>query len=84
MAVSVAKALIAMNSHLMLDYIDLDSSSWAKSLFHRMGFKKHMKVTGKIEIPNGAKIEAHLLCLHDIVSKVDDRIIPDSLILNQN
>ena len=38
--VSVAKALIARNPHLMLDHIDLDPSSWAKSLFYRMGFKK--------------------------------------------
>ena len=46
--ISVAKALIARNSHLILDLIDLDSSSWAKSLFRRMGFKKRMKTTGKI------------------------------------
>ena len=38
--VSVAKALIARNPHLMLDHIDLDPSSWAKSLFYRMDFKK--------------------------------------------
>ena len=47
-AVSVAKVLIARNSHLMLDHIDMVSSSWAKSLFRRMGFKKRMKTTGKI------------------------------------
>ena len=81
-AVSVAKALIARNPHLMLDHIDLDSSSLAKSLFGRMGFKKRMEITGKIEIPDGAKKEAQLLYLHDIVSLVDDHNIPDSLILN--
>ena len=80
--ISVAKALIARNSHLILDLIDLDSSSWAKSLFRRMGFKKRMKTTGKIEIPNGAKKEAQLLYSHDIVSLVDDLNIPHSLILN--
>ena len=37
-----------INPHLELDHIDLDSSSWAKSLFRRMGFKKRMKTTGKI------------------------------------
>ena len=38
--VSVAKALIARNLHLMLDHIDMDSSTWAKNLFCRMSFKK--------------------------------------------
>ena len=60
-AVCVVKALIARNAHLMLDHIDLDLSSWAKSLFCRMGFKKRMKTTGKIEIPNGAEKETQLL-----------------------
>ena len=81
-AVSVAKVLIARNSHLMLDHIDMVSSSWAKSFFRRMGFKKRMKTTGKIEIPNGAKKGAQLLYSHDIVSLVDDFNIPHSLILN--
>ena len=65
-AVSVAKALIARNPHLMLDHIDLDSSSWGKSLFGKMGFKKRMKTTDKIEIPNEAKKEAQLLYLHNL------------------
>ena len=69
-AISVAKALIARNTHLVSDHIDLDSSSWVKSLFRRMSFKKRMKTTGKIEIPDGAKEEAQLLYLHDIVSLV--------------
>ena len=80
--VSVAKALIAKIPHLMLDHIDVDPSSWAKSLFHRMGFKKRMKTTGNIEILDGAKKEAQLLYLHVIVSLVDDHNIPASLILN--
>ena len=49
-----------------------------------MDFKKPMKITGKIEIPDEAKKEAHLSCLHDIVFLVDSHNIPDSLILNQN
>ena len=69
-AAYVAKALIARNLHLMLDHIDLDASPWAKSLFCRMGCNKCMKTAGKIEIPDGAKKEAQLLYLHDIVSLV--------------
>ena len=49
-----------------------------------MDFKKPMKITGKIEMPDAAKKEAYLLCLHDIVFLVDNHNIPDSLILNQN
>ena len=60
-AVSVAKVLIARNPQLNLDHIDLDSSSWAKSLFKRMGFSRRMKTTGNVEIPEGAKQEAELL-----------------------
>ena len=41
-----------------------------------------MKTSGKIEILEGAKKESKLLYLHDIVSLVDDHVIPDSLILN--
>ena len=65
-AVSVAKALIARNPHLMLDHIDLDSSSWAKSFFRRMGFKKCMKTTGKIEIPNGERKRTNF-CIYTIL-----------------
>ena len=36
-AVSIAKVLIARNLHFNLEHIDLDSSSWAKRLFKRMG-----------------------------------------------
>lgn len=67
-AISTAKALIARNPHLGLNHIDLDSSSWARSLLRRMGFRRRMKTTGKVEIPEGARKEAELLYLHSIVS----------------
>ena len=41
-----------------------------------------MKTTGRIEIPDGAKKEAQLLYLHDIVYLVEDHNIPNRLILN--
>ena len=49
-AISAAKALIARNPQYNLSHIDLDSSHWAQSLFRRMGFKKRMRTTGKVEI----------------------------------
>ena len=39
-AVPIAKVLIARNPQLNLEHIDLDSSSWAKNLFKRMGLAR--------------------------------------------
>ena len=41
-----------------------------------------MKTTGKVEIPEGAKQEAELLYLHNIVTLVEEHNIPPNLILN--
>ena len=49
--------MIARNPQLNLEHIDLDSSSWAKRLFKRMGFAQRMKTMGKVEIPEGARKE---------------------------
>ena len=80
-ATSTAKALISRNPGYV-GQIDPESSSWAQSLFHRMGFVRRRGTTAKLEIPDGAFKEAHLLFTHDIVSKVDKYNIPDSLIIN--
>ena len=61
--------------------INLDSSHWAQSLFRRIRFKKRMRTTGKIEIPEGARKEAELLYLRKIVTIVEKYEIPPSLIL---
>ena len=80
-ATSTAKALIFRNPGYV-GQIDLESSSWAQSLFRRMGFVCRRGTTAKLEIPDGAFKEAQLLFTHDIVSKVDKFNIPDSLIIN--
>lgn len=80
--VSVAKVLIARNPQLNLEQIDLDSSSWAKSLFKRMGFARRMKTTGKVEIPEGARKEAELSYLHNIVALAEEHEIPPELVMN--
>ena len=54
-AISITKVLIAHNPQFNLEHINLDSSSWAKSLFKRMGLTQRIKTTGKVEIPEGAK-----------------------------
>ena len=81
-AISAANALIARNPQYNLSHIDLDSSHCAQSLFRRMGFKKQMRTTGKVEIPEGVMKEAELLYLHNIVTIVEKYEIPQTLIMN--
>ena len=81
-AISAAKALIARNRQYNLSDIDLDSSHWAQRLFRRMSFKKRMRTTGKVEIPQGVRKEAELLYLRNIVTIVEKYEIPHSLIMN--
>ena len=47
-----------------------------------MGFKKQMRTTGKVEIPEGVMKEAELLYLHNIVTIVEKYEIPQTLIMN--
>ena len=63
-AIATAKVLIARYPEYDHEHIDLDSS-WAKSLFKRMGFVKRMPTTEKVEIPEEAKNEAQFAYLHD-------------------
>ena len=80
-AIATARALIARNPQYNLGHVKIDSS-WAQSLFRRMGFKRRMRTTGKVEIPEGARKEAELLYLHDIVSIVEKHNIPSHLVMN--
>ena len=62
-----------------LKYIDLEHSSWAKSLFRRMGLIKRVFTAMKPEIPENAKNEAKLLFQHQIISYVEQKVIPHHL-----
>ena len=55
---------------------------WAQSLFRRMGFVRRFATTGKVEIPEGAKREAELFFIHQIVSNIEKHEIPASLVMN--
>ena len=80
-AIAAAKALIQKSNEDHLKVIELEKSSWAKSLFQRLGFTKRAATTGRTEIPEGTRKEAALIFHHEIVSKVKYQI-PQSLILN--
>ena len=82
-AVSIAKALMTRNPHLIGD-VDVESSHWAQSLYHRMGFRRRQVTTSELEIPEGALKEIKLLFHHDIASKVEKFSIPHLLIINLN
>ena len=79
--IATARVLIARNLQYNLGHVKIDSS-WAQSLFRRMGFKRRMRTTEKVEIPEGARKEAELLYLHDIVSNVEKHDIPSHLVMN--
>lgn len=80
-AVAVAKALIERSDEEGLKLIEF-GRDWAQSLFRRMGFKKRAATTGKVTIPEGARKEAELVYLHDIVNKIEMHEIPAELVFN--
>ena len=47
-----------------------------------MGFVKRMSTTGKVEISEGAKNEAQLIYLHDLVAIAEENKLPSCRILN--
>ena len=81
LANAAAKALMARYPNFVGN-IDIDSSSWAKSLFKRMGFVRRMKISSKVSIPEGARKEIELLFHHEIVSLIEEHDIPCSMIIN--
>ena len=56
--------------------IDIDSPSWAKSLFKRMCFVRWMKTSSKVTIPDVARREIEFLFHHEIVTMIEKHVIP--------
>ena len=81
LANAAAKALMARYPNFVGN-IDVDSSSWAKSLFKRMGFVRRKKTSSKVSIPDGARKEIEFLFHHEIVRLIEEHDIPCSLIIN--
>ena len=79
-AVSTAKAVMK-HPKLALP-ISINERSWAQSLFKRMKFSRKKATSAKLAIPSGTKKETQLLFNHSVVKKVNDKSIPESLILN--
>ena len=80
-AVSIAKALMTRNPHL-IGNLDVESLHWAQSLYCRMGFRRRQATTSKLEIPEDTLKEIKLQFHHHIPSKVEKFSIPHSLIIS--
>ena len=78
---SAAKALMRKYPGIVGD-IDIDSSSWAQSLFLCMGFVKRRKTSSKLDIPEAARKEIEYVFLYEIASRVEKYNIPKSLVIN--
>ena len=81
-AISVARALIQRHPEMNLNHIDLENSTWARSLFQRMKFVRRLGTTGKVEIPESLHKEIEISYLHSIVLTVEENNIPKSLVMN--
>ena len=80
-AIAAVKGLIQSSSDPDLKRIKINTS-WAQSLFRRMGFVRRMATTAKVPIPDKARKEIELIFMHKIVQKVEKHNIPHSLIIN--
>ena len=86
-AIAIAHALIAKSEDKNVKVLDLEKTSWTKSVFHQMRFVKRSATNGKPVIPDGAKKEAGLLYHHQkyhhqIIMFVEEHDIPSSLVMN--
>ena len=80
-AVSTAKALLKKYPNVVGN-IDLDSSSWAKSLFTRMGSVLRKFTSAKVDTPDTARKEIEYQHHYEIASKVERFKIPKPLVIN--
>ena len=78
----LANALLKMYSSIVRK-IDLDSSSWVKSIFLLMGYVQRKNTSSKVDIPNEAIRKSKERCVQwkNTSSKVD---IPDEAIRKSN
>ena len=81
-AIATAKVLVTKSDLEHLKALDLENSSWTKSLFRRTGFVRRAKTTSKPEILERAKNEAALILHHQIVDLVEKYQISSSMLIN--
>ena len=62
----------------MVGMIDIKNSSWAKSLFQRVGYSRRKATTTTLELPPVTRKEVEVVFYHQIVEKVEKHNIPES------
>ena len=77
---AAAKALIK-NHPGVIGVTNVDSSSWVQNLFRRMRFSRRLKTSTKVDIPTAARKEIEYLFLYEFISKVEQYVILDLLII---
>ena len=82
LAEATARALIDNHPEMNLGHIELEGTSWARSLFQRMGYVRRAGTTAKVPITDDLKKEIELTYLHGIVNIIEKYNIPPSLVLN--
>ena len=80
--IATAGTLIKRHAELNLDQMNIEDSSWSKSLFKRMGFKRRLATTGKVSISPELHQEIQEAYLYSLVKKIEENDIPASLVLN--
>ena len=81
MAVATARALLKRYPN-MVGSLDIENLHLAQNSFCRMGFNRRKTTSSKPHIPEGARNETELMFLCLLVKKVEEYLIPHSLILN--
>ena len=81
-AIAVVNALVERHPEKELNHVQFWTCTWVRSLFHCTGFVRRAGMTGKVEIPAGAKKKAELIFLQEIVNNVEKSQIPSSLVLS--
>ena len=81
-ATAVAKAMISRSDCAMLQAIDIENTSWSRSLMQRAGWSRRKETTGKPPLPKGAVEEAGIIFHHRIAKLVEKYKIPPSMIIN--
>ena len=81
-AIATARALIQRHPEFNLSHINLEDSSWNRSLFQRVGFVRRQATTGKVAISEEVRKEIEKDYLHSIVAKIENNKIHPSLVLN--
>ena len=69
-AIAVAKALTEQGNNKFLKVLKF-GNDLAQRLLRLMGFKKRAAATAKIMLPEGARKEAELIYLCDMVTKIE-------------